>query len=385
MKYYAVTDDPNELMHYGRLGMKWGQHIFSGTKSLAYKRAANKLSRRMRNGIASKVSHWRKQPTAAELRAKAKAKAAKQEARAYRKEQRFMNKAVQRAREGRLRYGKLTDDQVRRVTERLALERNARQLGSTEKPKFRTRMKEALQEGMLQGATRGGAAYIEERWRAKGKYAAQKKYGAKIAKQEARDQLRKNKILDRANEKKRDKEEAREEERAERLGRESYEYGAVFDNKGKLNYSNAKALSDYYKRKYIEGQSTTDDQKAKAKAEKREKQKYAKVTRKLDRAQRASERKSIREANTNEARLSAERARRLKAADETERARYRSGVAKLSAEAGRRDSDRAIASYVARRNAAAARSTEIANNLGNPSVDRKRKGINRPWVKVRRK
>lgn len=198
MKYYAVTDDPNELMHYGRLGMKWGQHIFGGNKSLAYKRAANKLSRNMRNGIASKVSHWRKQPTAAELRAKAQAKAAKQEARAYRKEQRFMNKAVQRAREGRLRYGKLTDDQVRRVTERLALERNARQLGSTEKPRFRTRMKEALQEGMLQGATRGGAAYIEERWRAKGKYAAQKKYGEKIAKSEARAQIKKNKAIDKA-------------------------------------------------------------------------------------------------------------------------------------------------------------------------------------------
>ena len=38
MKYYAVTDDPNELLHYGRLGMKWGQHIFVGPKSLAYKR-----------------------------------------------------------------------------------------------------------------------------------------------------------------------------------------------------------------------------------------------------------------------------------------------------------------------------------------------------------
>ena len=25
MKYYAVTDDPNELMHYGVKGMKWGQ------------------------------------------------------------------------------------------------------------------------------------------------------------------------------------------------------------------------------------------------------------------------------------------------------------------------------------------------------------------------
>ena len=46
MKYYAVTDDPRELYHYGVKGMKWGQHLFGEDlrpKSPAYKRAASKL------------------------------------------------------------------------------------------------------------------------------------------------------------------------------------------------------------------------------------------------------------------------------------------------------------------------------------------------------
>ena len=43
MKYYAVTEDPNELFHYGRLGMKWGQHIFGEDKSPAFRNAARKL------------------------------------------------------------------------------------------------------------------------------------------------------------------------------------------------------------------------------------------------------------------------------------------------------------------------------------------------------
>jgi len=194
LKYYAVTDDPNELMHYGVKGMKWGQHIFGDKpKSPAYRRAASKLSASMRNGIAKAKSNWKAAHSPAVMRAKAKAKAFRKEQRAFRRDERKMNKVIQRAREGRLRYGKLTDDQVRRVTERLALEQRARQLGSTEKPKFRTRMKEAIQEGMLQGTTRGGAAYIEETWRGKGRLNAQRKYGAKIAKSEARAQRIKNK------------------------------------------------------------------------------------------------------------------------------------------------------------------------------------------------
>lgn len=174
MKYYAVTEDPNELMHYGVKGMKWGQHIFGDRpKSAAYKRAAGKLSSSMRNGIAKARANWKAAHSPAVMRAKAKVKALKKEQRAFRRDEKKMNKAIQKAREGRLRYGKLTDDQVRRVTERLALEQRARQLGSTEKPKFSKRMKEAVKEGMLKGTVQGTSAMLEEIARAK----AQSKFG----------------------------------------------------------------------------------------------------------------------------------------------------------------------------------------------------------------
>lgn len=231
MKYYAVTDDPNELMHYGREGMKWGQHIFGDKpRSTAFRKAAGKLRQSMKTGIKNTRANWRKASVARQKRRDARQlRAIKQQTSAYEnlyrqsalageqrqlkneirqenrarrqeaKVEKKFNKYVQQAREGRLRYGKLSDDQVRRVTDRLALERNARQLGSTEKPKFKTRLKEALQEGMIQGATRGGAAYIEESWRAKGKYKAEKKYGKKTAKAEAAAQNKKNRIIEKAN------------------------------------------------------------------------------------------------------------------------------------------------------------------------------------------
>lgn len=182
MKYYAVTNDPNELLHYGVKGMKWGQHLFGRQKSAAYRRASSKLSKSMRSGIKSKIAHWKKSPSPAVLRAKAQAKAAKAEAKAFRKEQKFMNKAVQKAREGRLKYGKLTDDQVRRVTERLALEQRARQLGGQEKPKFARRVGEAIGAGILGGTT----AYITERGKARGKFAGLRKYAERTARVEAR-------------------------------------------------------------------------------------------------------------------------------------------------------------------------------------------------------
>lgn len=301
MKYYAVTDDPTELIHYGVKGMKWGQHIFVKERSAGFRRASSKLSKNMRHGIRSKIAHWKKSPSPAVLRAKAKVKAAKQEAKAFKKEQKFMAKAIQKAREGKLKYGKLTDSQVQRVTERLQLEQRARQLGSTEKPKFRTRMKDAVQEGMLRGATAGTSAYIEEQWRAKGKVKANQKYGKKLAKVNAREKMYENKYSDKYNAKrfakKQRQEEHREEKRAEQLAREAYEYGAVFDSKGKLNYSNTKALGDYYNRKYIQGKSTSQTNKAEKKqqaklysAERRNTNKkkriYQKTVRRIETAQR---------------------------------------------------------------------------------------------------
>lgn len=227
MKYYAVTEDPNELLHYGRLGMKWGQHIFVGPKSLAYRKAEGKLRSssktkssstkatsgkksfigKAKNAIKKSIvqhnidkqkkqqakynnavkkaqqriaatekmhdldrlTSYEKSVDRAYKRDAFASKVAKKQERfndrmdrKYIKNERKMDKYTQEAREGRLRYGKLSEDQVNRITERLATERAARQLGSTEKAKFRTRMKEAVQEGMLEGVKRGTAAGITE-------------------------------------------------------------------------------------------------------------------------------------------------------------------------------------------------------------------------------
>lgn len=204
MKYYAVTEDPNELLHYGRLGMKWGKHIFGDKpRSSGYKRALGKLKASVNKTKSSiqKSSAQRaitKQNKQQERYAKAvqkaqnrvniiegmnslnklqnyekkveqdyKAqrnaeKAAMKQAKQYAKNEKRMQKYTQQAREGRLRYGKLSDDQVRQITDRLALERSARSLGNTEKASYGYRKREAIREGKLEGYRRGTAAGMEE-------------------------------------------------------------------------------------------------------------------------------------------------------------------------------------------------------------------------------
>ena len=220
MKYYAVTEDPNELLHYGVKGMKWGKHLFGDDlkpKSTAYKNAAKKLkslassvtkavnntkSAIQKSSVQRSINKQKKQENkfneavaktqrridtisnlnnlnkltsyeksveqqykADQKQAKANLKAEKaaiKREKKYAKNERKMERFMQEAREGRLKYGQLSDEQVQRVTDRLALERSARNLGSTEKPKFRKRMKEALQEGLLQGVTQGTAAGMRE-------------------------------------------------------------------------------------------------------------------------------------------------------------------------------------------------------------------------------
>jgi len=188
MTYYAVTDDPNELTHWGIKGMKWGvrhdkpRHTGSSRKrSAAYKKAQSKLSKMMKSGIKKAEAHWKayNSPKA--------------------KEERFMKKAMQQARTGTLKYGKLTDDQVRRVTERLALERNARQLGSTENPKFVKRIKTALGEGIVRGVGQGTGAYIEERFRGRGRTTAEIKRDKRMAKYESDQQVQKRKARNKVN------------------------------------------------------------------------------------------------------------------------------------------------------------------------------------------
>lgn len=179
MKYYAVTDDPNELVHWGIKGMKWGirrtdaqlghpRHTGSRKpRSIAYKKAQAKLSASMRNGIKKVEAKWKtyNSPKA--------------------KEARFMKKAMEQARTGTLKYGKLTDKQVQQITDRLYLERNARALGSTENPRFGKRIKTALGEGVVRGVGMGTASYIDARMRGRGETTAAIKRDKRMAKYES--------------------------------------------------------------------------------------------------------------------------------------------------------------------------------------------------------
>ena len=180
MTYYAVTDDPNELAHFGIPGMKWGvrhdKPRHSGSRkprSAAYKKAQNKLGRMMKSGIKKAEAHWNTYNSPAA------------------KEARFMKKAMQQARNGTLKYGKLTDSQVRQVTDRLALERNARMLGSTENPRYGKRIRMAIGEGIVQGIGKGTASYIDARFTGRGQTTAKIKADKRMAKYEGRDDVQK--------------------------------------------------------------------------------------------------------------------------------------------------------------------------------------------------
>lgn len=158
MKYYAVTNDPAELMHYGVKGMKWGVIRTDAQlghpkkpRSAAYKRASNKLSKMMRSGIKKAEAHWQEYNSPANKKARAKEREAKQ-----------FEKYMQQAREGRLKYGKLSDAQVKKVTDRLFLERQARQLGGMEKSNFRRRLGEAVGAGVISGVGQGVSTIVGE-------------------------------------------------------------------------------------------------------------------------------------------------------------------------------------------------------------------------------
>ena len=140
MKYYAVTDDPNELMHFGIKGMKWGVlrtpeqlgHFKSTAKrvasksvkpkSPAYISASSKLRKIMKSGIEKAKADWNEYNSPQN---KAIREYNRNERRAVheanRKERQFQ-KHVQLARQGRLKYKGISDDEIYRINDRLALE-----------------------------------------------------------------------------------------------------------------------------------------------------------------------------------------------------------------------------------------------------------------------
>lgn len=228
MTYYAVTDDPNELAHFGIKGMKWGvrhdKPRHSGSRkprSAAYKKAQNKLGRMMKSGIKKAEAHWKtyNSPTA--------------------KEARFMKKAMQQARNGTLKYGKLTDSQVRQVTDRLALERNARMLGSTENPRYIKRLKTAVGEGIIRGIGGGTGAYIEERFRGRGRTTAEIKADKRKAKYESRNSV--------------------QERRARNKQAEEY-YKTVYEEGDDARYRGSKKRAEYLSE--VKGRRKNDEYSA---------------------------------------------------------------------------------------------------------------------------
>ena len=216
MKYYAVTEDPNELLHYGVKGMKWGQHLFGDDlrpKSAGYKRALGKLRKAASKKAASVKSAVKKSSVQLSMnrqrkqqdkynRAMQKAqrrmelvenlrnvdqarvyergidreyhnavKTAKaqnklnrildKQAVRYAQNETKMDKYLKQARQGKLKYGKLSDDQIQRITQRLNAEKNARQLNGAEKT-WHQQKKEARRAGKLEGITKGTAAAMTE-------------------------------------------------------------------------------------------------------------------------------------------------------------------------------------------------------------------------------
>lgn len=290
MKYYAVADDPSELMHYGVKGMKWGQHIFGDKpRSPGFKKAVSKLRASMKNGIKAKQAHWKQSSEMRSAKREAKrefneakvarqadarlaealgAQAAKEirrdrraarrevnrEARAERREQRNMDRYMQKARHGTLKYKKLRDDQIQSIAERLNLENQARRLSGNETPHMLTRIRRSIGEGVVRGVGAAVATGIEENARARAKYKASKKYGDKQAAIDARNQRARDK--ERAKYAKEEAEEAQDREyytmlaetgekqsRSERRGR-----NARINRQQKLNdYKRKQADDDFNK------------------------------------------------------------------------------------------------------------------------------------------
>ena len=254
-----------------------------------------------------------------------------------RKYERQTNKALQQARKGKLKYGKLDDWQVQRITDRLAMERNARMLSETEKT-WGKKLLSSVGEGVISGVGHGVDRRMSE-WISRGstlktdrKRAEQQEYfdarkdKRKIenARKEAEAKLeREFKQKQREDEYNDSRERAKEDERV----RNSYEFGASYDKDGKLDYTDRQKLDDYYERKYINGESRTDN--------------YKRQYRESMNHRKEQERQARLEATRRE--RDQERQRRLaeESHDAEERERYRKGIASLSRDASERDEERA--------------------------------------------
>lgn len=256
MTYYAVTNDPNELMHFGIKGMKWGVRRTDAQlghpkkpRSAAYKKASSKLSKMMQNGIDRTKANWREynSPEA--------------------KYERRTNRAIEQARKGKLKYGKLTDDQVRRITERLALERQARQLSDTEKT-FRKRLSESIGTGIITGVGAGVAGMVGE------KISRNSKLKTDRLREEQKDAIereKENRKLRNANKEMNKKlkrtllEESMKEQIKQHANKKTDEYEHKRDEAYRVEQARNKYLygdgDDYYNNRYVKKQTLQEQER----------------------------------------------------------------------------------------------------------------------------
>lgn len=194
MTYYAVTNDPNELAHFGIKGMKWGvrkerpRHTGSRrSRSAAYKKASDKLGKLMKSGIRKAEAKWKVYKSPENVAKRAAERYAKQ-----------TDKALEKARKGKLKYGKLDDWQVQRITQRLAMENDARRLAETEKT-FGKRLRESIGEGIISGIGRGTASYIDERFKGRGRTTADIKADERMTKYNSDRKMQERKARNKVN------------------------------------------------------------------------------------------------------------------------------------------------------------------------------------------
>lgn len=340
MTYYAVTDDPNELAHFGIPGMKWGvrhdKPRHSGSRkprSAAYKKAQSKLGRMMKSGIKKAEAHWREYNSPAA------------------KYERQTNRAIQAARKGKLKYGKLTDDQVRRVTQRLELERQARQLSNTEQT-FRHRLGKSISEGVITGIGQGfgrrasefiarGSTLKTDRLRAeqqdeldrekeKRRIRNAEKQAKRAAKRDLKQQQRKDEY-------EHERDLRYEQERLRNL----YEYGASYDKDGKLDYTDRDKLENYYNKRYLVGESRSESRSR----QEREVAKHQRIDARNQRIAAQNQKKEyravVRRLDAEQKKYDDQQRKLQEEARQKELERYRRGIASLSTEASKRDAERA--------------------------------------------
>lgn len=343
MKYYAVTNDPTELMHYGIKGMKWGVIRTDAQlghpkkpRSAAYKKAQNKLSKMMKSGIEKARTSWNvyNSPENKQLRAE-------------KRYDRQTERALQKARKGKLKYGKLDDWQVQRITDRLNMERQARGLSEAERGML-SRIGKSIGNGIVTGIGRGVENRVTEKISRGGVIKTERLKREQLNRVDdehnertyIRDQRRKDaeyaKDQRREEAKYRRDQKRADDEEMDKL-RNIAEYGAVYNAAGHINYlNNNDALTNYYNNKYIKRESKTQSRERQAREfaehereaarqerrENRERAKnYKRISKEMDRQQRLAEEAEAQKRHDEYWENIARENARLEASKEAERSR----------------------------------------------------------------